>query len=611
MKSSAKKSSAYGFAAQAVALAATFGLSLSGPHRASAQGTAPVAQNDSSPAVTILSPAPRTTYSGVKPVEISAFYQGSSTNQIAVIELYVDGVKAAQKVLDTPETRGVVSFLVDAGALSGGTHRIVVRASAADAEVASAKSSFIFTVPAPDKPNPETPSLAPSLGSPVLSIDNPTVDGQVQGKVTLRIKAEDPSGKPPYVSLFIDHSFKTLRNYAPYEFTWDTTEYPNGYHTIEAFGYNDAQDVGHAQPIRVLVNNPGGRTERRTDLRDAPKPHVTPKTHVTVKPLLAAKPLAKAHAASKISVLPPLTVTPDVRAAAPVVKTAKAAPILRRPTPATLAQSAPKVRAQHTQLAKLPKLDLDEMALTQMPELSSPFVSDTVRPRTVTPTRGFKPLLPALRVTKTTDAVLANAPTASAVQTHHALIMAKAILPSELFSNKFLVSPSLPQMKATVQTLTARTAVPVRALRVSVPVTHHTQRLVAHTFHRSGSVNWLHAAGEKSLLFNSTRLPLERPLVAEGSVMFGPLRQIFEAGGGSLMWQARTGVVTAHTDKKDIALTMGSKTAQVNQMPVTLDAAPYIDSGRTMISLSFLQTALDVTVQYDAATGHLLVNSSK
>ena len=574
------KSSRYGFAAQVVALAATFGLSLSGPHRASAQAGVPIAQNDSSPVVSILSPVPRTSFSGIKPVEISAFYQGNSNNQIAVIELYVDGVKAAQKVLDTPETRGVVSFLVDAGALSGGTHRIVVRASAADAEVASAKSSFVYELPTPEKPSLETPTLTPSQGSPMLSIENPAVGGQVQGKVTLRIKAEDPSGKPPYVSLFIDHGFKTLRNYAPYEFTWDTTNYPNGYHTIEAFGYNDSQDVGHAQPIRVFVNNPGGRTERRTDLLDAPKTH-------------SAKPLAKFHT------------TPKIAAIAPIVKTAKVSPIRRRPTAAMLAQATPKTTNTPQKLAQLPKLNLDEMALTELPGLSDPFVSDAVRPKTITPTTGFKPLLPEMRLTKP-DVEMTVTPVPLKA---HELRMTVSALPQESFSTKFLVSPTMPDLKATVHALTAGPAAAVRTVRVSLPMPQHAQRIVVHTSHRSSTVNWLRASGTKSILFNSTRLPLERPLVAQGSVMFGPLRQIFQAGGGSLMWQARTGVVTAHTNKRDIALTMGSKIATVNHSLVGLDGAPYINNGRTMIPLSFLQTALDVNVQYDPATGHLLVNS--
>ena len=591
------KSSRYGFTAQAVALAATFGLSLHGPHRAQAAPLAPIAQNDSSPAVTILSPVPRTSFSGVKPVEISAFYQGSASNQIVNLELFVDGAKAAQKTLENPESRGVVSFLVDASALTEGTHRIVVRATAADAEVASAKGSFVFSAPE------QAPALAPSLptnpgaslGSPRVSIEDPSVGGQVQGKVTIRMRADDPSGKPPYVSLFVDRKFKTLRNYAPYEFEWDTTAYPNGYHTIDAFGYNDAQDVGHARSIRVLVNNPGGQTPRRTDLQDAPKP--------TVKPQAAVKPTL------------PAEINVNVTANAPA--RVKAAPIRRRPTPAVLAQTDSTASAKRTlpkqqQIARLPDtLPQEAMALLGQPGLSDPFVEMPVMPAPAngaTPTTGFKPLVRASHG----GALLAMAPTSHA---HAApgtyLLHAKFGLPDAALAAPTQTAIRLPAIKATIHTAAAAT--PKRTLRVSFPTAKvhapSVHAVMPRALHSASHLSWLRAAGQTSLMFNSTRLPLERPLTAKGSVMFGPLRQIFESGGGSLMWQARTGVVTARNKDKNVSLTIGQKHAVVNATPIALDSAPYLNQGRTMIPLSFLKAAMDVNVQYDAHTGHLLVTS--
>ncbi len=588
------KPSASVFSAQALALAATFGLSLTGPHRALAAPVAPIAQSDSGIAVTILSPVPRTTFSGVKPVEISAFYQGSSSNQIVTLELYVDGVKAAQKTLETPETRGVVSFLVDASALTGGVHRIVVRATGADAEVVSAKGSFIFEAPAAEEAAP----VATPAGPPRLSIESLSSDGKVEGIVKIRIHADDASGKAPYVSLFIDRAFKTLRNYAPYEFEWDTTAYPNGPHTIEAFGYNDAQEVGHAQPLRVIINNPGGRTERRTDLQDAPKTAVLP------------------HAA------------PVPAHAAPAVKPRrmKAAALARRPAPALLA-ALPPTRARHQaahrqQMARLFDLAQKSLILTGTPELSNPFRDDAaapampaVQPKTMTPLTGFKPmpvkpLVMEAPAAPMAEALLAGTPNASPAlpSAPHLLQMASSKLAGTGLSSPFLVAPHVPSMKATVSTLT-RLGPSQRIVRVTRPLHASALRQSVHVAHFGASLDWLRAAGQTSLQFNSTRLPLERPLSAQGSVLFGPLRQIFEEGGGSLMWQARTGVVIAHSQSKDISLTMGQKTATVNNAAVALDAAPYVNQGRTMVPLSFLKAAMDVDVQYDAATGHLLVTS--
>ncbi len=620
------KSSVSSLTAPVVALAAALGLSLSGIHRAGAAPLAPATQADNGPAVTILSPVPRTSFSGIKPVEISAFYQGSSTNQIVTLELYVDGIKAAQKVLDAPETRGVVSFLVDASALNGGTHRIVVRATAADAEVASAKSSFLFEIPTPEQPAPGVPNVTPSQGAPTLSIQNPAVNGQVQGKVTIRVQASDPSGKAPYVSLFIDHSFKTLRNYAPYEFTWDTSDYSNGYHTIEAFGYNDSQDVGHAAPMRVFVNNPGGRTERRTDLQDAPKP--TPIKAVksaSVKSVIHAKaparPVVQALAPAKVTAVKPL---PKALAAVPT--RAKSAPIPRRPAPAVLAAAsatAHDATKLQTQIARLPDLAHETLALTGMPGLSSPFIADTaatVRPKAAAPTSGFKPLLPSVKAVSPADAELAVTPTAGASSTVtspvHLQRMAK-VLPQESLTLGFLTAPTVPGTKHAVRLLTVHQSQPtvsVKTLHFALPEALRMRHFGIHAPHISNltaRLDWLKTAGQSTLMFNSSRLPLERPLTDRGSVLFGPLRQIFQSDGGSLTWQARTGVVTGLASGRSIQLTMGQKKALVNEQVVLLDGAPYVNDGRTMIPVSFLQKALNVAVQFDAATGHLLITSNK
>lgn len=595
------KSTRYGFAAQAVALAATFGLSLNGPHRVQAAPSAPIALNDSSPAVTILSPVPRTSFSGVKPVEISAFYQGSAANQIVNLELFVDGTKAAQKMLENPEARGVVSFLVDAAALSEGTHRIVVRATAADAEVASAKSSFLFSVPAAPAPAAR-PASGASLGSPRVHIEDPSVAGQVQGKVTIRIKATDPSGTPPYVSIFVDRNFKTLRNYAPYEFEWDTTAYPNGYHTIDAWGYNDAQDVGHAQSMRVLVNNPGGQTKRRTDLKDAPKKATKPKADVVIR---LSPPLK-----DDVTTKPPAT-----------AGGAKARLIARRPTPAMLAQSGPtasvkRVAPKRQQLARFPgMISPQAMALAGRPALSDPFAEMPVLStpaKGAAPTTGFKPLMASTRG----EALMAAMPTAHApAASRPFLLHAKVGLPDAALASPVLAAPRTLAVKATVNAvLSAAPTAPKRTLRVALPALPKTHApsvntVMPHTLRSMSHLSWLRAAGQKSLMFNSTRLPLERPLTAKGSVMFGPLRQIFESGGGSLMWQSRTGVVTARSKDRNVSLTIGQKSAVVNATPVALDSAPYLNGGRTMIPLSFLKAAMDVNVQYDPATGHLLVTS--
>ncbi|BDI33789.1 hypothetical protein CCAX7_58400 [Capsulimonas corticalis] len=732
------KSPARGVTAAAVALAAALSLTVIGPHRAYA---APIqGHEDSNLAVTVLSPTPRTSFSGEKPVEISAFYQGSATNQITAVELFVDGVSAFTKHLDAPEERGVISFLVDASQLTGGTHRIVIRAIAADAEVVSAKSSFIFVG---DDQNASPRIAAPAQASPdalpQLSYMSPAPEEKVQGTVKIQLDASDASGKAPYVSVFVDNVFKTLRNYPPYEYDWDTTEYTNGYHTIQSFGYNESDKLGPAKTLRVYVNNPGGRTAIRTDLKDGgAKQPAAPKTTdarpldnrvtaaakpKTIAPLpVATQPLPR----KKTSIRPAAPATlalgavkcapstsqtlvakrfdlssssVDADLASPFVPDAPAATkvktsgLSRRPQlPAVKKLSGPSIasgatrRSQHdVMLAKRQDLFDQTGGASLGSQLSDPFLPETTTPRVkpATPVSGFKPkpapdssiaAQPAVKAPSVASAgkvtPLKAAPTvqiihvnagvaataaspylaAPAVAAHpahvnvaaaHPAAEPKAVKPilaapkavkvvvTQAKVNKaVLVQPKAvkPVLAAAHPLTQAKTAklqlvetpiqVKMAAVQTSVPMVKKIIVHVAapkhiriHTGATSSTRSLLNAKGQTSVLFNSTVVRLDRPLAAHGDILFSPFRQIFEYQGGKLTWERGTGTVHAVSESKDITLKIGNRTATINDAKTVMPSAPYLAEGRTMVPLAFLSTAMDVKVQYDQATGHLLVTS--
>ena len=609
MQGFSSHSSARSLAGAAAVLAATLGLSLLGPHRAAA---APHSQSAVSGTgdlgVTILSPDPAVPLSGVKPVEISAFYQGSPANQIVAIELFIDGAKAATKTLDAPETRGVVSFLVDAGQIAAGSHVIVIRATAADQEVQSAKSRFTFNGLGSDLvpltgPNasgfgaaaPADPGLSSGL-PPTLRLLSPTPDGRVQGIVTLRVEASDPSGKAPYVSLFIDKTFKLLRNYAPYEFEWDTTACSNGYHTIEAYGYNENPNVsGKAKLLRLYVNNPGGNTGIRHDLLDAAPSIKGPAVKLlrraaappVVRPIRIAQP-KKLLSPARVASLTPLRSTRDIvnelasGAAALRFGALDFASTLSTPSAAPpIVHSAPAAPLASAQTAPAPQ---------------------------AARTRGFKPLRVADKTLaarpasdREAQALMAETPAGTLGAKARLPQIASIRLPGSDLSSPFVAVPhaSLRPAPALRPLLRPAAAAPMNrhVLQVHLPV--------------GVMSDLLRSAGQRTLLFNSKTVVMDRPLTAQNFVLFGPLRQIFEQGGGTLLWQSSTGTVRAKSASKDILLTLGDKYATVNAKQVTLDGKPYLMLGRTMVPLSFIAVAMDANVQFDAATGHLLVTSRK
>jgi hypothetical protein len=313
----------------------------------------------------------------------------------------------------------VISFLVDASQLSPGAHRIVVRAVAADAEVVSAKSSFVYVAD-----NAGSSEIAPATSTlngsaPQMTFLSPAAEQKVQGTVHIELQPTEGSTQSPYVSVFVDGQFKTMRNYAPYTYDWDTSSLSNGYHTIEVYAYDESQKVGPAKSIRVYVNNPGGETTIRTDLQDGTSPkghsaakglHVGTRTpgdagemsHPFMPSVLIPKTVGhRAVATQPIdrslgrSVLPPRSrksASHDASASG-----LKAIGPFRRPTPrmAMVERKRQLTELRAILMAKRADL-LDETgSLDLSSQLSDPFIPDTATKRPApaqTPTTGFKPL---------------------------------------------------------------------------------------------------------------------------------------------------------------------------------------------------------------------------
>lgn len=99
------------------------------------------------------------------------------------------------------------------------------------------------------------------------------------------------------------------------------------------------------------------------------------------------------------------------------------------------------------------------------------------------------------------------------------------------------------------------------------------------------------------------------PRVDDG-VPMTPFRHLLEKAGGTVDWENLTKTVKAKADGHDIRLQIGDKNALVNKLSVNLEVAPYIDRGRTIVPLSFLHEALNVNVEYDKETGHVLISTA-
>ncbi|MEZ5162881.1 MAG: copper amine oxidase N-terminal domain-containing protein [Fimbriimonadaceae bacterium] len=89
------------------------------------------------------------------------------------------------------------------------------------------------------------------------------------------------------------------------------------------------------------------------------------------------------------------------------------------------------------------------------------------------------------------------------------------------------------------------------------------------------------------------------------------LRHLFEHNGGKVKWDHEKKMVQGLDEALSISFTIGDPTARVNGNSMLMEMAPFIERGRSIIPLSFFSQALNVDVQFDPATGHVLILNAK
>jgi len=100
------------------------------------------------------------------------------------------------------------------------------------------------------------------------------------------------------------------------------------------------------------------------------------------------------------------------------------------------------------------------------------------------------------------------------------------------------------------------------------------------------------------------------PMVVEGRTMV-PMRVIFEALGATVSWDDATRTITATRDGLVVRATVGDRVIHVNNQRVTMDVAPVIVNGRTLVPVRFVSEALDAEVDWYAAGNTVFITSPR
>jgi hypothetical protein len=401
---------------------------------------------------------------------------------------------------------------------------------------------------------------AADLSAPVR-IAYPQNGTQVSGIVPIRVTLDSDLQKlKPYVTFFVDKELKVLRNYPPYEYVWDTTRVTNGWHLVEAWTQTE-ESVGptKARPVHVNVNNSGGETKKQNGIRDLRGEVKNP--GITL-PIPKAGPNAPAVSES---VNPPAggvapfaantggrTVEPNVHGlgltAAPTLD-----PSIHIGGAASGQEVGPKMAGN---AATRPK---DHLLIATVKGM---------RP-------GTEGTLPP--IAGTGSAHNGDNPTTTSVRRGETLASVSqrtGLSPGEI---------------ARLNNLPQNTTHLPKGAHLIVP--------------RGGSFD---------VAFNGIPIVFDVLPRIEGGIKLAPFRQIFEHTGGRLYWfggAAQT--VRAVNDTREIEIKIGNADATVNNHTIRMERTPYIDSGRTIVPLTFIRDSLSVKIDFNEKTGHLLIESNK
>jgi hypothetical protein len=471
-------------------------------------------------------------------------YSGANA---ALVELRVNGESLGTRTVAASKSSGETNFTLNLSDLKDGDNEVEIRLFDRTGKLVGS-----------DKTNISTEQ---SLKGPVF-LSTPKVGATVMGAVDIKVGFGQEL-RNSYVSFFVDNNFKSMTNFPPYNFVWDTTREANGWHEIEAWAIDDSSTTHKTRKVRVFVNNPGGRTERKgieTDL-------VPTKNPTTAE-------IAGSESGFR---------------SAPKKTNAKAA-------------GTPTITA-------LP------------PAVSGPTMGNSVRGGLIGSMSGTKP------------ASFGNAiATGPKMLTPTGTRVAESPAPKKVSTPKPVVAKTAPVEKPNVGVIEITpvapkpTAVAVAPKKTVTPTAKPTDMVAMRVEPKADVLNNVKAAsnlikitkgqrlpnlGSYAVLLNNQYVNFDVAPRVDNGVPMTPFRHLLEKAGGKVDWEGLTKSVKANADGRSIFLQIGDENAKVNELSIRLETAPYLERGRTIVPLSFLRDALAVEVEYDKASGHVLITSLK
>lgn len=118
-----------------------------------------------------------------------------------------------------------------------------------------------------------------------------------------------------------------------------------------------------------------------------------------------------------------------------------------------------------------------------------------------------------------------------------------------------------------------------------------------------GEVTATFVIGQSSYTLNGVTTTMDAASYIKNGRTYVPVRYLaysLEIDEGGIGWDSGTQTVTLTKEDKMVTLTIGSKTRKINDVSDTMDVAPEISNGRTMLPARWVAEAFDATVGWDS-----------
>ena len=113
---------------------------------------------------------------------------------------------------------------------------------------------------------------------------------------------------------------------------------------------------------------------------------------------------------------------------------------------------------------------------------------------------------------------------------------------------------------------------------------------------------------------NGNDMPVDEqgtvPVIVNGRTLL-PVRAVVEQMGGTVDWNGETQEVTLIYGEDEIKLTIGSTEALLNGEKQTLDVAPTVTNGRTMLPIRFIAESFKFNVSWNGDEQRVTITNSK